>query len=51
MNAPKNKTPPTTLNLPTELRERIQAYGADNDRSMSWIIRKAAEEFLDREGY
>jgi predicted transcriptional regulator len=30
------------------VRERLARYAATQDRDVSWVIRKAIEEYLDR---
>jgi predicted transcriptional regulator len=31
-----------------DLKERLARYAASQDRAVSWVIRKAIEEYLDR---
>jgi predicted transcriptional regulator len=31
-----------------ELKERLARYAAKQERSVSWVIKKAVEEYLDR---
>lgn len=38
----------TKVRLPTELVERLDDLGAERDRSRSYLIRKAVEEYLAR---
>lgn len=39
------------ISLPAELYTRLHKYSEDEDRAKSWIIKKALEEYLSKEGY
>jgi len=39
------------ISLPPELYLRLHKYAQDEDRAKSWIIKKALEEWLAKEGY
>lgn len=36
------------VRVETQLKERLTAYARNQDRDISWVIRKAVEEYLDR---
>jgi predicted DNA-binding protein len=36
------------VRVETQLKERLTAYARKQDRDISWVIRKAVEEYLDR---
>lgn len=40
---------PTTYNLPTDLRDRIDQVARDSERSRSYIVRKLLETALCKE--
>jgi predicted transcriptional regulator len=35
------------VRVETQLKERLTAYARKQDRDISWVIRKAVEEYLD----
>ena len=35
------------VRVATEFKERLARYAAAQDRDVSWVIRKAIEEYLD----
>ena len=37
--------------VPTNLATAAKLYATEDDRSVSWVIRKALEEFLQKKGY
>ena len=37
-----------SINLPDEMKEEIKKAGKEEDRDMSWIVKKAIEEYLER---
>ena len=49
MSTPKsNEMPIRRLRMEDELWSAAERVAGDMDRSVSWIIRKALEEFIDR---
>jgi len=40
---------PVTIKLDEELSERLQALAKTQDRSQHWLLRKAIEQFVERE--
>jgi predicted transcriptional regulator len=36
------------VRVETDLKERLARYAAAQERSVSWVIKKAIEEYLDR---
>lgn len=36
------------VRLPAELKERAEQVGKEEDRPVSWLIRTALEEYLER---
>ena len=38
-----------SVRLPKELHDRLAALAAEDERSISWVIRKLVEERLDRD--
>jgi predicted transcriptional regulator len=36
------------VRVSTEFKERLARYAATQDRDVSWVVRKAIEEYLDR---
>jgi predicted transcriptional regulator len=36
------------VRVEADLKERLARYAASQDRGVSWVIRKAIEEYLDR---
>lgn len=37
-----------SLNLPEEMKEDLDWLAAEEERPMSWIIRKAIQEYLEK---
>ena len=37
-------------NIPADLKERLADYAEREERSMAWVVRRALEEFLGRDG-
>ena len=37
--------------VPQDLATAAKLYAEEDDRTLSWIIRKALEEFLQKKGY
>ena len=44
-----SSTVTTSVKLDAETRERIQRLAVARDRSAHWLIRKAIEQYIDRE--
>lgn len=44
----RHSGPTTSLRLPPELLDRLRAEAEARDLSMTYLVRKAVEEFLDR---
>ena len=42
------KTVRTTVSLPSDQHEKLQALAEANDLSVAWVVRQAVAEFLDR---
>lgn len=42
------KTVRTTVSLPAEQHEKLQALADANGLSVAWVVRQAVGEFLDR---
>jgi predicted transcriptional regulator len=36
------------VRVATEFKERLARYAESQDRDVSWVIRRAVEEYLDR---
>ena len=49
MTEPKTKY--VHARIPPDLLKAAQTYAKEDDRTLSWIIRKALEEFLQKKGY
>ena len=45
-----NKDHMSALRLERSQYERLQKMGEEQDRPVSWLIRKAVEEFLEKQG-
>jgi predicted transcriptional regulator len=45
-----NKDKMSAIRLETDQYEQLQKLGEQQDRPVSWLIRKAVEEFLQRHG-
>lgn len=39
----------TSVIFPSRLRERVDAYCAAHERPVAWLVRRAVQQFLDRE--
>lgn len=39
----------TAIQIPRELLERTKQFAATQDRSMAYVIRKAIQEYLDKQ--
>jgi predicted DNA-binding protein len=37
----------TTVKLPDDLKQRLKRFSEENGSSVSWILRKAAERWLE----
>ncbi len=40
---------PFTIRIPQGLRDGLDSFAAKHDRTRAWVIRKALQEFLDRQ--
>ena len=45
-NMPKSVT--ISLAIPAELKEAIEKVAGKEERSLSWIVRKAIQEYLEK---
>jgi hypothetical protein len=45
-----NSTPVFTMRLDSGLREKLEKIAKRDDRSIAYVVRKAVEEFVKREG-
>jgi predicted transcriptional regulator len=48
MDKKSNETPVRRLRMEDELWNSAERVAQDQDRSVSWVIRKALEEYIDR---
>jgi len=48
MDKKSNETPVRRLRMEDELWNAAERVALDQDRSVSWVIRKALEEYIDR---
>ena len=39
------------ISLPPDIYERLNKFSEEEDRAKSWIIKKALEEYLAKNGY
>ena len=39
------------ISLPPSIAERLEKYREDEDRTRSWVIQKALDEWLKKKGY
>jgi predicted transcriptional regulator len=46
MTSDRTTLPPVRVN--TELKDRLRRYAESQERDVSWVIRKAIEEYLNR---
>ncbi|MCW2945431.1 MAG: ribbon-helix-helix protein CopG family [Actinoallomurus sp.] len=46
MTGDKTTLPPVRVDV--AFKERLARYAASQERDVSWVIRKAVEEYLDR---
>ncbi|MEU4548252.1 CopG family ribbon-helix-helix protein [Nonomuraea dietziae] len=46
MSGDRTTLPPVRVDA--ELKERLRRYAASQERDVSWVIRKAVEEYLNR---
>ncbi|WP_431901573.1 CopG family ribbon-helix-helix protein [Nonomuraea sp. bgisy101] len=46
MSGDRTTLPPVRVDA--ELKERLRRYAASQERDVSWVIRKAIEEYLNR---
>jgi predicted transcriptional regulator len=46
LNMPKSVT--ISLAIPAELKEAIEKVAEKEERSLSWIVRKAIQEYLEK---
>jgi predicted transcriptional regulator len=44
----KEETVPLPIRVSVELRDRLRKVAEEDDRSIGWILRQAAEEYLER---
>ena len=48
---PEDKYIRTYITIDPPLRERVEKYCADEERAISWCIRKSLDEWLRKQGY
>ena len=50
MKQKQGETPVFALRLDADLREKLEKIGKREDRSVAYLIRKAIEDFIKRDG-